>query len=79
MQGFIQIGTTATRDPKTGEFLEAVPIYEEVTPELKAAETAVHTDIARLFAGKMKQYIDGGGFIGKKGKRRAKNGEKTAI
>lgn len=63
MQKFIQIGTTAARDPETGEFLESVPIYKEATPELEKAETAAFGDIGRTFAGKMKQYIDGGGII----------------
>lgn len=71
MQRFIQIGTTAARDPKTGEFLPAVPIYEEATPELEQAETAAFEDIGKLFAGKMKQYIDGGGIIERRKKRAA--------
>jgi hypothetical protein len=41
--------------------LKTVPIYEEATPQTTEAEAAVQTDIAKLFAGKMKQYIDGGG------------------
>lgn len=71
MQRFIQIGTTAARDPKTGEFLPAVPIYEEATPELEEAETAAFEDVGKLFAGKMKQYIDGGGIIERRKKRAA--------
>lgn len=63
MQKYIQIGTTAARDPKTGEFLKAVPLYEEATPELQQVETAAFEDVGKLFAGKMKQYIDGGGII----------------
>ena len=63
MQKFIQIGTTAARDPKTGEFLQAVPLYEEATPELHEAETAAFEDVGRIFAEKMKKYIDGGGII----------------
>lgn len=30
MDGFIQIGVTAARDPATGAFLPAVPLYQEV-------------------------------------------------
>ena len=71
MQRFIQIGTTVARDPKTGEFLAAIPIYEEATPELEQAETAAFADVGKLFAGKMKQYIDGGGIIERRKKRAA--------
>lgn len=62
-QRFIQIGQTAARDPLTGEFLPAVPIYAEATPELEQAQAATVSEIGKLFAGKMKQYIDGGGII----------------
>ena len=31
MSRFIQVGVTAMRDPKTGEPLEAVPLYVEET------------------------------------------------
>ncbi|EQB20068.1 hypothetical protein UNSWDHB_2654 [Dehalobacter sp. UNSWDHB] len=68
MQKFIQIGTTAARDPKTGEFLKAVPIYKEATQDLTQAETAAFEDVGRLFAGKMKQYIEGGGLVERRGK-----------
>jgi len=47
MQKFIQIGTTAARDPKTGEFLKAVPLYQEATPELEEAETAAFEDVGK--------------------------------
>ena len=69
MQKFIQIGTTAARDPKTGEFLKAVPLYEEATPELQQTETAAFEDVGKLFAGKMKQYIDNGGIVERRKKR----------
>lgn len=58
---FIQIGVVAARDPD-GNFLPAVPIYVEATPELEAAETEVIADIGKIFAQKMKQYIDEGGL-----------------
>lgn len=60
-QKFIQIGITALRDPATGGFLPAVPLYIEATPDATAAESAMIADIGKVFAEKMKQYIDSGG------------------
>lgn len=62
-QKLIQIGITAARDLVTGAFLPTVPIYRVATPEIEQAETAAFEDIGRLFAQKMKQYIDNGGII----------------
>ena len=67
LQKFIQIGITALRDPATGDFLPAVPLYIEATEETTEAETAMINDIGRVFAAKMKQYVEGGGMIGKAG------------
>lgn len=71
---FIQIGVTAARDPVTGEFLPAEPIFKEATPELEKAETAAFTDAGKMLAEKMKQYIDGGGLIERRGRKRAARG-----
>ena len=73
-QRFIQIGQTAARDPATGEFLQTVPLFAEITPEIEAAQAATVTDVARLFAGKMKQYIDGGGIVENRAAGRHSNG-----
>ena len=62
-QKFIQIGVTALRDPATGGFLPAVPLYIEATTEAAAAESAMIRDIGKVFAEKMKQYIEGGGVM----------------
>lgn len=60
MSEFIQVGVTACRDPRTGEFLPAVPIYVEradlqngpvMKPDL--------FDIGNILAGKMRAYRDG--------------------
>jgi hypothetical protein len=67
MQKFIQIGITALRDPATGDFLPAVPLYIEATADATQAETTMINDIGRVFAEKMKQYIDGGGVIERAG------------
>lgn len=53
---FIQIGVTALRDPKTGEYLPAVPMYIKADAESKAAEDALMRDIGRLFADRMRRY-----------------------
>ena len=55
----IQIGIFVRRDPETGEFLKAMPIYEEETPKLRQAEEHLHDEVAKLFAAKIKQYVDG--------------------
>lgn len=58
MNKYIQVGIIASRDPVTGEFLSAQPIYREMTPELKEDEETMIRDIGKLFAQKMKQYRD---------------------
>ncbi len=72
MQKFIQIGITALRDPATGDFLPAVPLYIEATENATQAESAMIKDIGRVFAERMKQYIETGGVIGKAGARKGK-------
>lgn len=64
MAEYIQVGFTAMRDPATKEFLPAVPIYIEATPEAKQAEAKLTQDLGRLFAHRMKQYIENGGLVG---------------
>ena len=59
---YIQIGVIAARDPE-GNFLPAEPIYREATPEIEEAVLSTFADIGKVFAEKMKQYIDGGGFM----------------
>lgn len=74
-QKFIQVGFTAMRDPATGGHLPPVPLYIEATPEATAEEGAMLKDIGRVFADKMKQYIESGGMEAKapEGKRHRKN------
>ncbi len=66
---YVQIGIIAARDPVTREFLPAEPIFAEVTPEIAKTEKAMYRDAGKMFARKMKQYIDGGGIVGRKGRR----------
>lgn len=55
MSEFIQIGSTALRDPVTGEFLPAVPLYIR-TEDREACEAAVidgdglQKELAKKFA-----------------------------
>lgn len=53
---FIQIGVTALRDPKTGEYLPAVPLYIEASEGSKAEEAVLIQDVGRLFADRMRRY-----------------------
>jgi len=72
---YIQIGITALRDPATGGFLPAVPLYIEATESATLAEQVMTKDIARVFAARMKQYIDGSGFpdLNRSGKEKKKS------
>lgn len=55
MNEFIQVGQTALRDPVTGDFLPAVPLYVRAEDREKVAET-FDGDLKALLAGKMEQY-----------------------
>ena len=55
---FIQVGVTALRAPD-GKFLPAVPIYIEADQQAEAAEEKLIGDIGRLFAARMRAYVDG--------------------
>lgn len=61
MSAFIQVGFTAMRDPATGAFLPSVPLYIEATEGAQKDDAALTDDIAKLFAQKMKQYMDATG------------------
>lgn len=64
MAEFIQVGFTATRDPGTGDFLPAVPLFIEKTESAEQGQAALVQDLGRLFAHRMRQYIEGGGLVG---------------
>ncbi|MBQ6256244.1 MAG: hypothetical protein IJI53_04535 [Clostridia bacterium] len=55
---FIQIGFTALRDPATGGYLPAVPLYIKAEDGAEEAEQKVIDDIGKLLAHRMKSYID---------------------
>ncbi|MBR3741105.1 MAG: hypothetical protein IKQ80_07540 [Clostridia bacterium] len=56
---YIQIGVTALRDPATGEFLPAVPLYIKAEAGAEEAEQKVIDGIGNLLARRIKQYMDG--------------------
>ncbi len=56
---YIQIGYTALRDPKTGDYLPAVPLYIKADGDAGEAEQKVIDDIGNLLARRMKAYVDG--------------------
>ncbi len=53
---YIQIGYTALRDPKTGGYLPAVPLYIEADDSARAAEANLVEDIGKLLADRMRRY-----------------------
>ena len=55
MNEFIQIGQAALRDPVTGDFLPAVPLYTERAQAEKIPEPDLQ-DIGSILAEKMRTY-----------------------
>lgn len=53
---FIQIGVTALRDPATGDFLPAVPLYIKAEDGAQEAEQSLIDDLGKLFAERMRRY-----------------------
>ena len=53
---YIQVGVTAMRDPKTGDFLPAIPLYVKAEDVGEDAEKPMLEDFAKLMALRMKQY-----------------------
>jgi len=53
---FIQIGVTALRDPATGDFLPAVPLYIKAEDGAEEAEEKLVHDIGKLLAARMRKY-----------------------
>lgn len=55
---YIQVGFTALRDPATGDFLPAVPLYIKAENGAVEAEESLIHDIGNLLAHRMKAYMD---------------------
>ena len=56
---FIQVGFTALRDPASGGYLPAVPLYRKAEDGAEEAEQGLIDDIGNLLARRMKAYVDG--------------------
>jgi hypothetical protein len=56
---FIQVGVTALRNPLTGGFFPAVPLYIEATDEAVAAENRLLDNIGGVLAQRYEEYLNG--------------------
>ena len=56
---YIQVGVTALRNPATGEFLPAVPLYIKAEDGAEEAEEKLINDLGKLFAQRIRAYKDG--------------------
>ena len=56
---YIQVGVTALRDPATGGYLPAVPLYIRAEEGAEEAEEWLITDLGRLMADRMRRYKEG--------------------
>lgn len=59
MEKYIQIGVTALRDPGTGEYLPAVPLYIRAEDGAEEAEEKLIADVGKLLAHRMRAYAEG--------------------
>ena len=59
MSEFIQVGVTALRDPATGEYLPAVPLYIKADESATEAHENLCNALGRLVARQMKEYLEG--------------------
>ena len=57
-ESYIEIGATALRNPYTGGFLPAVPLYVKAEDLMLEAEERFIADIGNLFALRIKAYMD---------------------
>ena len=53
---YIPVGVTALRDPATGEFLPAVPLYIKAEDGAEEAEEKLIEDIGKLMAERIRRY-----------------------
>ena len=53
---YIQVGVTALRDPATGGFLPAVPLYIKAEDGAEDAEEKLIQDIGKLMAERIRRY-----------------------
>ena len=53
---YIQVGVTALRDPATGEFLPAVPLYIKAEDGAEESASGLTQDIGKLMAERIRRY-----------------------
>ena len=53
---YIQVGVTALRDPASGEFLPAIPLYIKAEDGAEEAEEKLIEDIGKLMAERIRRY-----------------------
>lgn len=53
---FIKVGITALRDPATGDFLPAVPLYIKAEDGAEESAAGLTQDIGKLLAERMRRY-----------------------
>ena len=56
---YIEVGVTALRDPATGNYLPAVPLYIKADESAKEAQQNLINDLGKLFAHQIKAYMEG--------------------
>ena len=56
MEEFIQVGVTAARDPMTGDYLPAVPLFIQATDAAAKSADDLIEDIQSLFAARYAAY-----------------------
>ena len=56
---YIEVGVTALRDPATGNYLPAVPLYIKADESAKEAQQNLINDLGKLFAHQIKTYMEG--------------------
>ena len=56
---YIQVGVTALRDPATGDYLPAVPLYVKSSEASKVGTLRLSEAMKFIFADKIRQYTNG--------------------
>ena len=56
---YIQIGVTSIRDPFTGDFIQATPLYVKVAKGEEVVDDCMAEDLGRVFAHQMRDYVRG--------------------
>lgn len=57
MSGFIQVGVTALRDPSTGDFLPAVPLFVRTDDAAKTEAIVIDGEAIKALSAKFADYM----------------------